>query len=207
MSNTTDIITIIRGLIKDLLKTDGKKAYTYYTDNKFLLPESFVDSTSISVYQNGTLLSTDDWSYSSTTNRVTITFVTSGFSLTSGDSIEIKFSYYAKYSDTELISYIESTLVLFVQKRYKKLFLMDSANKIITYNGINPTKDEEYIIALITAINIEPQNINIKTKGFSITAIESASKSEQIATVFRDWLRTRGVITFNESEDTEGDTL
>jgi len=202
MSNTTDIITIIRGLIKDLLRADGKKAYIYKTDNTFLLPESFVESSSINVYQNGTLLDTADWSYNSTTNKVTINIVSSGNSLDIDDSIEIKFSYYAKYSDTELISYIESTLVFFAQRRYKKLFIMGCNDKIVTYNGINPTKEEEYIIALITAINIEPQNINIKTKGFSVSAVEADSKTEQIAKVFRDWLRTQGTISFSVDIDT-----
>ena len=199
---TTDIITIIRGLIKDLLRADGKKSYVYKTDNSFLLPEPFVNSTSINVYQNGTLLNTADWSYNTTTNKVTINFLTTGNSLDVDDSIEIKFSYYSKYSDTELVSYIESTLVFFAQKRYKKLFMMGCNDSIVTYNGVNPTKEEEYIIALITAISIEPQNIDIKTKGFSVSAIESDSKSEQIAKVFRDWLRTQGTITFSVNIDT-----
>jgi len=113
----------------------------------------------------------------------------------------LKFGYYAKYSDSELTSYIESTLAYFVQKRYKKLFVMNSNDEIITYNGINPTKNEEMIIARITAIMIEPQNVNIRTKGMSISAVENMSKSEQIDRVFADWLRTIGNISFTEDDD------
>ena len=201
MSNTTNIITSVRGLIKDTLNPDGRKVYVYSTDDKFLLPESFVSSTTIQVYLNGSLMDTQDWSYSSTTNKVTINPITTGVTLTNGDIIEIKFSYYANYSDSELISYIESTLLYFTQKRYKKLFYMDSSDVIKTYNGINPTKEEEYIIALISAINIDPQNIQIRTKECTISAVESASKSEQIDKVFSNWLRNTGVIEFIEDED------
>lgn len=201
MSNTTDIIVNVRGLIKDILNPDGRKVYIYSSDNKFLLPESFVDSSTIQVYQNGILLNEQDWSYSSTTNKVTISFITTGMSLSSGDVIEIKFSYYAKYSDSELTSYIESTLVYFTQKRYKKLFYMNSNDVIKTYNGVNPTKAEEYIIALISAINIDPQNVAIKSKECSIGAVESKSKSEQIDAVFSNWLKNTGTISFVEDED------
>jgi len=200
MNNTTNIIRYIRGLIKDTLNTNGRKVYVYGTDNNFLLPEPFVSSSSIQVYQNGTLLNTQDWSYSSTTNKVTINFISTGYSLTNGDIIEIKFSYYASYSDTELINYIESTLLYFTQKRYKKLFYMDSNDIIVTYNGENPTKSEEYIIALISAINIDPQNVAIKSKACSMSAVESKSKSEQIDAVFSNWLKSTGIIEFVEDE-------
>ena len=201
MSNTTNIIRQVRGLIKDTLDSTGRKVYIYYTDNKFLLPTSFVDSSTIQVYQNGDLLDTQDWSYSSTTNTVTISFITTGKSLTSGDNIEIKFSYYAKYSDAELTDYIESSLLYFTQKRYKKLFYMDSNDVIKTYNGDNPTKEEEYIIALISSINVDPQNVSLRTKECSMSAIESKSKSEQMDAVFSNWLKSTGTIEFFEDDN------
>ena len=200
MSNITSIIKNVRGQLKDTLNDTGKKVYVYSTDNKFLIPEAFIDSSTIQVYLNGSLMATQDWSYSSTTNKTTINPISTGVSLTSGDIIEIKFSYYAQYSDSELISYIESTLLYFTQKRYKKLFYLDSNNNIKTYNGINPTKGEEYIIALLSAINIDPQNIKIRTKDCSISAVEHRSKSEQIDIVFRNWLRNTGVIEFIEDD-------
>ena len=196
--NTIDVIRIIRGLIKDTLRTDGQKAYEYAGDNKFTLPESFVDSSSIKVYQNGSLLSTDDWSYSSTTNRVTIEFVTSGKVLTNGDIITITFSYYGKYSENEIKDYLEASLSFFVQYRYSKVFFLDSNDNIKTEDGINPTTSELQFIAIIAAITIDPDNITIKTKEFTINGTTEKSKDELIRDAFNNFRKNFGILNFVE---------
>ncbi len=195
---TSDVIRIVRGLIKDTLRTDGQKAYEYEGDNKFTLPESFVSSTSINVYQNGTLLDTADWSYSSTTNQVTISFVTSGNALVNGDTILITFDYYGKYSENEILNYLEASLVYFVQYRYEKVFQMNSNDEIITVNGINPTVSELQFIAIIAAITIDPDNITIKTKEFTINGTTEKSKDELIREAFTNFQKNFGIINFVE---------
>lgn len=195
---TSDVIRLIRGIIKDTLRTDGQKAYEYESDNKFTLPEPFVSSTSINVYQNGTLLSTDDWSYSSSTNQVTIVFVTSGKALVNGDTILITFSYYGKYSENEIENYLEASLVYFVQYRYSKIFQFDSNDEIITYNGINPTVSELQFISIIAAITIDPDNITIKTKEFTINGTTEKSKDDLIKEAFKNFQKNFGIINFVE---------
>jgi len=198
---TSSIITLIRGLIKDILSTGGRDVFQYDTDTSFKLSEPRVSSSTINVYQNGTLLPATEWSYNSNTNKVTITCVSSGYSLTAEDIINITFSFYEKYSDSEITSYISSNLTRFTQKRYKKRFYLSSSDEVLTDNGENPTRSEGDLIAIITAIDIDPQNINIKTRDFSLSSAENQSKSEQINYVFNQFARGYISLDFLEIEE------
>ena len=68
-------------------------------------------------------------------------------------------------------------------------------------NDFNPNREEADLIALITAIDIDPQNINIKTRDFQISATEQMSKSEQIDKVFQQFDRGYISLDFLEIED------
>lgn len=194
---TANIITLLRGIIRDDLKTDGRDSFQYDTSASFQLSKDYVSSATIAVYKNGTLLTvTTQYTYNSTTNKVTIIA-----SLTKGDDILIVYSYYDKYSDTELLSFIRANLVQFVSHKYDKYFYINDSDEIVTYDGINPTPQEANIIALVTAIDIDPKNITVKTRDFTITPEQSKSKSEQIDDVFASWMRSFGDIDFLEDED------
>jgi len=198
---TATIITKVRGLIKDLQKTDGRDAFEYDTDSSFSLSESYVESSGMAVYQNGTAMSTDDWAYNSSTNKVTITPITSGVSLTKEDNIIITYSYYEKYSDAEITSYIGANLTRFTQKKYKKTFYLNGSDEVVALNSENPTVEEGDIIAVITAIDIDPQNINIRIgNDFTISATENKSKSELINEALGVFMRNFGIVDFLEDE-------
>jgi len=198
---TSGLITLIRGLIDDLLQTDGLNAFTYDSDNSFKLCNEHVVSTSILVYQNASLLPSTEYSYNADTNKVTLTMTGSGYSLTKGDNIIITFDYYERFSDTELTSYIKSSLVEFTKRKYKKTFYMNSNDEVVTLNGENPTTPEGHIIALVTAIKIDPKNIKISTRDFNFSAEENKSPSQQIDDVFTHFTFTLGVIDFLDQED------
>lgn len=198
---TASLITQIRALIQDLQKTDGNDVFAYDSDSTFKLSEDWVNSTGMKVYQNGTEMNTSDWSYNSDTNRVTIAPVTSGVSLVKNDTIIITYDYYEKYSDSEITSYIQASLVYFVKHRYFKEFSMNSSNEVVTINGVNPSTREGNIIALITAITITPNNIDIRTPDFTISASENKSKTEQIDYVFEIYMRDFGTVDFLDIED------
>lgn len=189
MPNTTSVILLVRGFIDDRLKTDGRNIFEYLGDNSFILSESFISASSILVFKNGTLL-TSGYIYNSTTNEITIT------SLATNDIIEIRYSYYAKYSDNEILAYIDSALCYFVQYRYEKVFEINSSNDIVSTQGSNPLKNELRFIAIIASILIEPENIKITTKEFTITGKEERSRSEQVKDAFAKWTRNFGVIEF-----------
>lgn len=194
---TANIITLLRGIIRDDLKTDGRDSFQYDTSASFQLSKDYVSSATIAVYKNGTLLTvTTQYTYNSATNKVTILTT-----LVKNDDILIVYSYYDKYSDTELLSFIRANLVQFVSHKYDKYFYINDSDEIVTYDGINPTPQEANIIALVTAIDIDPKNITVKTRDFTITPEQSKSKSEQIDDVFASWMRSFGDIDFLEDED------
>ena len=193
--STANIITMIRGFIRDYLKTDARDSYIYDSDTSFPLSKDFVSSSTIKVYQNGTEL-TSGWTYNSDTNKVTITA-----SLTKNDGILITYSYYEKYSDTEILCFINANLSKFVIHRYPKYFYLNDNDEIVTLDGFNPTVEEANVIAIITSIDIDPNNITIKTRDFTITPEETKSKTEQINDIFSKWMRTFGTVDFLEEDN------
>lgn len=184
-----NIIKNIRGLIKDTSST-VRNVFEYDTDASFKLSEPRIKASSIKVYKNGEAVNSSDFSYNDETNKVTITAT-----LTKGDMITIVFECYEKYSDAEISSYIESNLVRFTQKRYKKTFVVNESDEIVDEDGEEPTISEQNVIAIITAIDIDPQNVEIRTRDFTVTATENKSKSDQINEVFAQF--DRGFISLD----------
>jgi hypothetical protein len=196
ISNTiSDLIPVIRSLVKDQARNDGRDAFEYDNSAYFTLSESFPDATSIQVFINGTLLSSAFWTYSSTTNRVNITT-----SLTVNDIILITYSYYKKYSDEEITNYVASALTYFAQYRYHKVFEIEDDDKIVAQNNVNPSTDELYFIALIASILIDPQNIEVDTQDFKLTANRNVSDQEQINLAFVQFTRMVGVVSFERDD-------
>lgn len=196
------LITWIRVLIKDQKMNDGHDIFEYDSFSTFNLSEDFIDSTSIIVHLNGEQLDTDDWSYNSTTNQITIDLQGSGNILVTDDFIEIFYSYYSKYSDSEIEGYISASLLYWSQYKINRVFSIDeSDNIVVAENSENPTTSEGHIIALISAILISPNNIRINTPDISQTGVETLSKSEQINHVFFNYKRFVGSLSFLEECD------
>jgi hypothetical protein len=197
ITNTVSSITpIIRGLIDDKLRIDGRDSYIYTEDNIFTLTEDFPSEATITVFKNSVEIASQDFSYDSDNNQVTITFITSGESLNTDDVILIKYSYYKKYSDTEIQGYLESSLVYFPQYQYKKTFEINSDDEIVAINDYDPTTNELYFIAIIASILIDPQNIKINIPDLSLSAKRDKSDQEQIREAFRNFKNFVGSINF-----------
>jgi hypothetical protein len=196
MSSWNQLITIrrlIRAHLKDRLCPFGRDSYIFIGSANFTLTEDYPDSTTIVVYKNGTALSSG-WSYNSSTNILTITSL-----LATNDIILITYSFYDKYSENELTDYIESSLCYFSQFGYRKLFkLNDARTEVLTIDGVNPSAKECYQLSIITAINIDPKNIEIRTKDFTVTAEEKESKSDLIAKALNQFTTWYGDFSFDE---------
>jgi hypothetical protein len=196
MSNWSELITIrrlVRALLKDRLRIDGRDSNQFTGSANFVLTEDYPDSATVKVYKNGTLLSTG-WSYNSSTNIVTVSAI-----LATNDIILIMYSYFDKYSDAELTDYIESSFLYFSQFGYRKVFkLNDARTEVLTINGINPCVRECYEIAIITAICIDPENIEIRTKDFTVTAANKESKNELIQKALMQFTVFYGDFEFQE---------
>lgn len=188
----TSVTNIVRGLIDDKLRTDGRDSFIYYSDNIFRVTEDFVSFTTLKVYLNGTQLGSEDFSYDEDTNLVTISA-----SLTANDTIVMTYSYYKKYSDTEIAGYIQSALAYFPQYKYYKTFDIKN-DKIVAINNYDPTSSELYFIAIIASIVVDPQNIKISIPDLNISAKRDESDQEQIKKAFRNFKDFIGTIDFEE---------
>jgi len=201
LENTVSSITpIIRGLIKDLEKTDGRDPFEFDSDSNFNLSEPFVSEPSIAVFQNGTLLDASDWTYNSSNNIVTISFVTTGGSLNADDIILITYDYFKKYSDNEIQGFITSALSYFSENRYKKIFEVNDDDEIVACNDVDPTQRELYFISIISSILIDPMNIEIRTTDFQLSANREKSDREQISEAFNRYQRFVGQFDFDERD-------
>lgn len=202
LDNTIVSITkIVRGLIHDKLRTDGRDPWVYDNDNSFTLSEPNIDSTTIKVFQNDTEVADTEWSYDSDTNEVTINFVTSGLSLTKNDIIIITYSYYQKYSNTEIKGYIESSLSYFAEYKFKKIFEVNSSDKVVAINDLDPTKEELYFIAIIASIVIDPQNTKIDIPDLKLSPNRDVSDQEQIREAFSNFTKFIGSVSFMKLEN------
>lgn len=139
------IKTKVRALILDLSKSDIE-VFTYTTSSIFTLGESNIIAIT-KVLKNGSELGSGDYSYDSTTNKITITA-----SLTSGDIVEINYTFY-KYSDNELNEYVRASLVWLSVHAY-----CSSEDYELEDNEIFPTLSNktEDLVALIGSILIKP---------------------------------------------------
>lgn len=138
-----EIRTLIRSLLGDN-SVSSSYITTYETSNVFTLDESNVNSI-IDVYVND-ISSGITHSYSSTSNKVTITS-----SLTAGDTIQIDYTYYPNYSDTELTGYIQAALINIGLNNYYT-FKYDSTTDAIYPE---PSDKERNLIAVVTALIID----------------------------------------------------
>jgi len=141
----TQIETKVRYLIDDT-STSFTDLFTYGTDSSFTLTEA--DSVSLTtVLQNDVELSSSEYSYSSTTNKVTITA-----SMTAGDTIEIRYTSYANYSSTEVQGYVQAALVHISACNYYTWIVENST----IYP--EPNDKDENLIIMVTSLLIEPDN-------------------------------------------------
>lgn len=191
-NSTSDVITVIRGLIQDQLRIDGRDSFIYNGDSVCTISEDFISSSTIQVFKNGTLLSPGDFSYDADNNQVTIIV-----SLTLNDTILIKYSYYKKYSDNELNGYLASSLAYFPMYQYKKTFEI-LEESIVAINDYEPTIEELYFIALIASILIDPQNIKVSIPDLNISSRRDKSDQEQIKEAFAHFKNFIGTIDFEE---------
>jgi len=190
----TEIITKIRNLILDILNSDGRDAWTYESVNAskiITLIESNIVSSSIVVYKNGVAWSSDNYSYSSITGKLTVTG-----SLTAGDSLEIDYSYYAKYSDTELKGFLKAAISYLSVGKYKT-FAVRSDDIIFP----SPDESEQNLIALIACILIKGDVIGYRTPELTISFERSDSKEKKIKKLLRQFKKSYGDLDYIKMDD------
>ena len=162
----SDILVLLRYIINDIAQT-GSDMFEYTTSSVFTLTESNVLTVTDVAINDVT--SAVSYSYNSTLNKVTITT-----SLITGDNIEINYTYYNNYSDTELTSYIYNALVhLSINKYYDFQILNDTIYP-------DTTESEKNLIAIIASVLINPGNKSYRTPDLTVTVADKIPTFDRI---------------------------
>lgn len=202
----TNIISKVRDLIGDLLITTGRDVYIYesiISSKIFTLTEVNITASTIVVKKNGSIWTATNYSFNTDTCELTVTGT-----LIAGDSLLVTYSFYQKYSDTELQGHIRGAISYLVVEQYK-CFAIKPPNLIFP----TPTEDEENLIAVVASILIKGDMISYKTPELTIIFERGDSKEKKIKKFIRQFKKTYGYLTYidptytvvNEDEDIDGD--
>jgi hypothetical protein len=155
---------------------------TKLTDNTFTVVGLNAGATSGTC----TYTVTSNYSYSTLTGKVTITGT-----LAVGDSLEVDYSYYTKYSDTELAGYIKAAISHLSVEKYKT-FAVKEDNIIFP----TPTELEENLIAIVASILVKGNIVSYRTPEFTITFEKGDSIEKKIKKITRQFNKTYGNIKY-----------
>lgn len=185
----TTIIEKLRNLISDNLITTGRDVFIYesITSSKiFTLTESNVSASSIIVLKNGVVWAAPNYNYSATTSKITVTGA-----LVAGDSLEVDYSYYTKYSDSELRNFIKAAISYLAIEKYGT-FAVKSDNVIFP----TPTEIEENLLAVIASILIKGDITSYRTPELSISFERGDSKEKKIHKFIRQMKKAYGCLKY-----------
>lgn len=184
----SDIKTKIRAIIGDFSKVDFQ-VFSYTTSNIFSLIEQNITDINEVLVNGSALESGADYSWSTTTNKITITGVT----FVVDDNIEVNYDF-NQYSDTELTEYIRAALVW--------LSVLEFGEYEINGTEIypQPSKKDENLIALVASILIKPNYISYKLPNVAVTYPENSSKEERIQDLISAFKYGTGVVGVVDTE-------
>jgi len=168
--NKTTIITLLRSMLGDGIK-NGVDMFEYTTSSVFTLSEP--NAQAISAVAVNDVSSGVTYTYDSDLQKVTVST-----SLSVDDVVEMDYTYYSNYSDTELTGYMNHAFSYISINRYSD-FEIDSTDNDSIYPV--PSKAEGNLIAAVAAIIINPENKSIRTPDFSVTMKNNMSTSDMIA--------------------------
>ncbi len=175
MSDISDVTTKVRYLIEDFSRTlVPGDIFTYGSSAVFTLSQTSILSIT-NVFKNNVALSVSDYSFSSTTNQLTISA-----SLTVGDTIEVQYTYYPNYSDSEIEYQIRSAVVHLSVNNYYT-FEVDVLDNF--YPDI--TDREKNLVAIVTSILMKPDNKTIRLPDMTINVPNSLPTRDLISKAIR----------------------
>ena len=166
------IIEKIRALIGDFSNTSFD-IFEYTTSNIFTIVQSNITSID-KVLKNGDALTSGEYSFNSTTNKITITLA-SGSEFSSGDKLEVDYTY-SEYSDSELKEFIRASLV------WISVYSDDKNDYELQNDNIYPTPDNKStdLISLVASILIKPNYVEKRLPNLTIKYPKTMSKEEVI---------------------------
>lgn len=169
--------------------------FTYGSSSVFTLSETNINSIT-SVLRNDVVLSESSYSFNSTNNKLTISSY-----LTTGDTIEIQYTYYSNYSNSEIESYIRAAAVHLSINGYTT-WEIDSLDNF--YPDL--TNSEVNLIATIASILMDPPISNIRLPDVSLGFPEKLSAHEKIKKLISHFKRD-GIGYFNLVDSNSEDSI
>ena len=127
-----------------------------------------------------------NYTYSSNTGKLTVTGT-----LVAGNSLEVNYSYYEKYSNNELMGFIGGAISHLSVNQYK-CFTIKSDNIIFP----TPTEAEENLIAVIASILIKGDVISYRTPELTVTFERGDSKDKMIKKFIRQFRKAYGILEY-----------
>jgi hypothetical protein len=179
----------VRALIQDF-GSSGFESFVYRNTATFTLAEENINAIT-KVFLNGTELGTGEYSFDSSTNRITISVT----GLSNSDIIQVYYTYY-KYSDNEIKEYVRGALVWITYGAYKE------TDYELEEDDVYPTPDNRTIdlIALITAILIKPDYNTYRLPTVTVVyggRMPKDDKIEKLVSKFYYGIGISGVIEFD----------
>ena len=170
------VTTKVRELINDTVKTTVPgDIFTYASSDVFTLTEDNPVAIS-AVFKNDVEQDSSLYSFDSDTGKVTISF-----SASSGDTIEIRYTYYESYSDTVIQNYIKSSIAELSIQNYKT-FIIESS---VIYP--DPEESEENLIAVIAAVLLKPDNKSYRLPDLTVNVAETRSTRQIVRDIIRNF--------------------
>lgn len=181
-----EIIAKLRDLIQDNLVSNGTQTEEFLSSKIFTLYFSNVETSTIKVYRNGSLVSGANYTFDEDTAKLTYTGT-----IVTGDNIEITYSYYAKYSDNELAGYVRSALYYLSAEQYKTFTI--TSGEIL---DPEPTEMENNLIALVASILVKGNIRSYRTPEFTITFGDNLSTDQMIKQSILQFKKAYGNYTY-----------
>jgi hypothetical protein len=191
----TEIILKIRDLVGDGLITNGNDTFEYISSKVFTLTSPNADVDTIKVYKNGTLVASSNYTYDSNTAMLSYTGT-----IVVGNIIQITYSYYTKYSDNELASYLRNALYYLGVVQYKT-FTIESGDLL----SPTPSVNEESLIAIVASILMKGNIRSYRTPEISITFGDesggSLSIDQKIRQLVSQFQKAYGVLEYIDPKE------
>jgi hypothetical protein len=186
----TTIVSKVRDQIGDILILTGRDIFDFVSSTSskiFTLSEANVTASTLKVYKNGALWASGNYTFDASTAKLTVTGT-----LTAGDTLEVTYSYYAKYSDNEIKGYIKASFSYLAIEKYQ-VYVVDEDNATVFPT---PSVAEEYLIALIAVTLIKGDIISYKTPELTITFERGESKEKKIKHMVKQFQKTYGILRY-----------
>lgn len=150
------VTTLVRYLLGETAKSQiPGDIFSYNASSVFTLTES--NATAVTAVLVNDTESGVSYTYSSSRQTVTISSA-----LTSGYTVEIQYTYYPNYSDTEIQDFINSAIIHLSVNNFYDFTI---SNSMIFPD---PTVVEQRLIAVVTSLLMEPNNSTIRLPDLTI---------------------------------------